>query len=222
LGICILLAPAIQACKAEHVVSKPSTVHAKRLAAENIRTNGVLAGAHQISDRNGEHILVLTRKASSSLVAPQSGRIERIDLVAAYYLRVTKAQWKEEWVIRDVSDCPGLDVDGDFFMPNVTFTDLNKDGTREVTVPYLRFHAVRTSDTDDAIDRLAALRRVAANAVSISSWDPAQLMAPAAEQLTSLDIGEMPSLSIYDGSAERRHDNKAGADAHKQAHGRAL
>lgn len=76
----------------------------------------------------------------------------------------------------------------------------------------LRFHGVRATDIDDAIDRFAALRRVAANAVSISSWDPAQLMAPAAEQLTSLDIGEMPSLSIYDGSAERRHDNKAGAD----------
>jgi len=80
----------------------------------------------------------------------------------------------------------------------------------------LRFHGVRASDTDDAIDRFAAQRRVAANAVSISSWDPAQLMAPAAEQLTSLDIGEMPSLSIYDGSAERRHDNKAFADAHSR------
>jgi type VI secretion system secreted protein VgrG len=80
----------------------------------------------------------------------------------------------------------------------------------------LRFHGVRASDTDDAIDRFAALRRVAANAVSISSWDPAQLMAPAAEQLSSLDIGEMPSLSIYDGSAERRHDNKTAADAHSR------
>ena len=59
----------------------------------------------------------------------------------------------------------------------------------------LRFHSVRASDTDDAIDRFAALRRVAANAVSISNWDPAQLMAPA---------------------AERRHDNKAGADAHSR------
>ncbi|MBB6136530.1 uncharacterized protein involved in type VI secretion and phage assembly [Massilia aurea] len=80
----------------------------------------------------------------------------------------------------------------------------------------LRFHGVRASDTDDAIDRSAAQRRVAANAVSISSWDPAQLMAPAADLLTSLDIGEMPSLSIYDGSAERRHDNKAFADAHSR------
>jgi len=80
----------------------------------------------------------------------------------------------------------------------------------------LRFHGVRASDTDDAIDRSAALRHVAANAVSISSCDPAQLMALAAEQLTSLDIGEMPSLSIYDGSAERRHDTEAGADAHSR------
>jgi type VI secretion system secreted protein VgrG len=80
----------------------------------------------------------------------------------------------------------------------------------------LRFHGVRASDTGDAIDRFAAQRRVAANAVSISSLDPAQLMAPAAEQLSSLDIGEMPSLSIYNGSAERRHDNKAGADAHSR------
>jgi type VI secretion system secreted protein VgrG len=80
----------------------------------------------------------------------------------------------------------------------------------------LRFHGVRASDTDDAIDRFAALRRVAANAVSISSWDPAQLVAPAAEQLSSLDIGEVPSLQIYDGSAERRHENKAGADAHSR------
>ena len=80
----------------------------------------------------------------------------------------------------------------------------------------LRFHGVRASDSDDAIDRFAAQRRVAANAVSISSWDPAQLMAPAAEQLTSLDIGEMPSLSIYDGSAERRQDTEAGADAHSR------
>ena len=80
----------------------------------------------------------------------------------------------------------------------------------------LRFHGLRASDTDDAIDRFAAQRRVAANAVSISSWDPAQLMAPAAKQLISPDIGEMPSLSIYDGSAERRHDSKAFADVHSR------
>lgn len=78
----------------------------------------------------------------------------------------------------------------------------------------LRFHGVRATGTDDAIDAFAAKRRVQANAVTISSWDPAQLVAPGAEQTTSLDIGELPALPIHDGSGERRHADRDGADAH--------
>ena len=80
----------------------------------------------------------------------------------------------------------------------------------------LRFHGVRATDTDDAIDEFNAQRRIQANAVTISSWDPTQLVAPAAEQSTSLDIGDMPALSIYDGSAERRHEDTAAADPHSR------
>lgn len=67
----------------------------------------------------------------------------------------------------------------------------------------LRFHGVRATDTDDAIDRFAARRQVQPNAVSIASWDPAQLLAPSAEQQSSLDAGELPALAVYDGSGER-------------------
>nr|WP_315222585.1 type VI secretion system Vgr family protein [uncultured Duganella sp.] len=80
----------------------------------------------------------------------------------------------------------------------------------------LRYHGVRATDSDDAIDEFNALRRIQANAVTISSWDPTQLVAPAAEQTTSLDIGELPALSIYDGSAERRHADTAAADPHSR------
>lgn len=80
----------------------------------------------------------------------------------------------------------------------------------------LRFHGVRATDVDDAIDGFAARRRVQANAVSISSWDPAQLVAPAAEQMSNLETGGLPSLAIYDGSAERRHADNAGADLHSR------
>jgi type VI secretion system secreted protein VgrG len=62
---------------------------------------------------------------------------------------------------------------------------------------------MRASDSDDAIDQFGARRQVAANAVSISSWDPAQLLAPSAEQQSSLDAGEVPALAVYDGSGER-------------------
>ena len=44
----------------------------------------------------------------------------------------------------------------------------------------LRFHGVRATDTHDAIDQFAALRRIQPNAVTSSSWDPEQLIAHAA------------------------------------------
>ena len=78
----------------------------------------------------------------------------------------------------------------------------------------LRFHGVRATDTDDAIDEFRARRQVQSNAVSISSWDPVQLVAPAAEQASSLDAGELPQLSIYDGSGERIASDAA--DPHSQ------
>jgi type VI secretion system secreted protein VgrG len=78
----------------------------------------------------------------------------------------------------------------------------------------LRFHGVRATDTDDAIDELRARRQVQANAVSISSWDPLQLVAPSAEHASSLDAGELPSLPIYDGSGERIASDSGVADLH--------
>lgn len=35
-----------------------------------------------------------------------------------------------------------------------------------------------------------------------------------AGQLSHLDIDALPSLPIYDGSTEQRHENNAGADAY--------
>ena len=67
----------------------------------------------------------------------------------------------------------------------------------------LRFHGVRATERDDAVDAFGARRRIAANAVAISSWDPAQLLAPAAEQQSMLDAGAVPPLPLHDGSDER-------------------
>ncbi|MGI4720158.1 MAG: type VI secretion system Vgr family protein [Janthinobacterium lividum] len=78
----------------------------------------------------------------------------------------------------------------------------------------LRFHGVRATEEDDAIDGFRARRKVQANAVAISSWDPAQLMAPGAEHESNLDAGELPLLAVYDGSGERIASSRDAADAH--------
>ncbi|PJC98216.1 type VI secretion system tip protein VgrG [Janthinobacterium sp. BJB1] len=75
----------------------------------------------------------------------------------------------------------------------------------------LRFHGVRASDTDDAINSFGARRQVRPNAVGISSWDPQQLAAPAAEHSSSLAAGELPPLPLYDGAGERRHADSTAA-----------
>lgn len=78
------------------------------------------------------------------------------------------------------------------------------DGAAQAPVSgSIRFHGVRATETDDAIDEFRARRQLAANSVAISSWDPALLVAPAAERRSHLDAGKLPRLQVYDGSGER-------------------
>ncbi|HWJ96288.1 MAG TPA: type VI secretion system Vgr family protein, partial [Telluria sp.] len=78
----------------------------------------------------------------------------------------------------------------------------------------IRFHGVRATELDDAIDEFQACRSVAANAVAISSWDPVQLVAPSGEQHSILDAGDLPLLPVYDGSGERISTGKAEPPRH--------
>ncbi|CUI03710.1 type VI secretion system Vgr family protein [Massilia antarctica] len=80
----------------------------------------------------------------------------------------------------------------------------------------LRFHGVRATDTDDAIDAFRARRQVQANAVTISSWDPDQIVAPAAGQHSALAAGELPPMAVYDGSGERIASASEVAGPHSQ------
>jgi type VI secretion system secreted protein VgrG len=88
-------------------------------------------------------------------------------------------------------------------------------GTQLPTLPAgaaLRYHGVRATDTDDAINMFSAVRQVQANAVSISSWHPQQLSAPASELSSSLNNGALPALAIYDGAGESQYDDAGAAN----------
>jgi hypothetical protein len=117
----------------------PMSIDAAFLKTENIPSPGRLVRAYRITDQEGEHVLVMSRKEGPSPQNPDAGRVERIDLTAGFYTRINKGNWTEEWTIRDNSDCPSLDLSAQFYSKYVTFTDLNKDGRVEVTVPYRMF-----------------------------------------------------------------------------------
>lgn len=126
-------------CTASYAAS-PATapVDLSYLRARHLWIDGDLISAQKVYDQRGEHVLVLSRKAGPSSTAPGSKRIERIALHAAYYSQRSSA-WKEDWAVRDFVDCPGLDAAADFFTSELSVTDINNDGTAEVTIPYKLF-----------------------------------------------------------------------------------
>ena len=116
-------------------ISKIDIAH---LAPQNIKPEADLVSAVSVQDKNGAHILVLTRKIGPSHIKKNPSRNERIDLLAVYYTGAN-GNWIEEWEIKDFIDCPGLDSSASFFAEHVTITDLDKNGVAEVSVPYKMF-----------------------------------------------------------------------------------
>lgn len=126
-------------CSVAAAANTPTSVNKQFLAARQVSVPGVLVLARHFADRDGEHLLVLTRRAGPSPSAPTSGRVEHIELLAALHTRAANGTWPRTWTIRDINDCPGLDISADFFPREVRLTDVDRDGRIEVTVPYRMF-----------------------------------------------------------------------------------
>lgn len=125
-------------CRADTQAFHPEPVDAQYLKAQQIKVPAPPTSAMRVADKNGEHLLVMTRSVGASPSRPKSGRIEHIALIATYYDR-RGTGWATAWTIRDSVDCPGLDAAAEFFTSAVSFTDLNADGRAEITVPYRLF-----------------------------------------------------------------------------------
>ena len=81
---------------------------------------------------------------------------------------------------------------------------------------HLRYHGIRATDKEDAVDTFSAEHQIQANAVCVSSWDYKQLQATAAEQtaaLSALERETLPLLQVYHGNGAQRFANDAAAEA---------
>jgi hypothetical protein len=134
---CALLCASLPVLAANAKVASRSLAEAE-LAGEHLVIAGKMISSWNIQDNNGQHILVLSSLGGPSRQQPGSDRLERTDLRASFYSKA-RGQWVEEWNIKDGVDCPGLDHQAAFFPKHVTVTDLNEDGTAEVTVSYKMF-----------------------------------------------------------------------------------
>jgi type VI secretion system secreted protein VgrG len=64
----------------------------------------------------------------------------------------------------------------------------------------------------DAITAFSARRAVAANAVTLGSWAPRELVGHSAAVETALTIGEVPTLEVYDGAGQDRYADPSAAE----------
>lgn len=121
-----------------YVAPRTYAISDEELAARGLPIPANFNYVRRIVDGQGEHVLQLTRDEKVSPSNPDSGRNEYIRLKATYFTKVGRG-WIQDWTVMDYVDCPGMDIDGDFFYRAITVTDLNRDGLAEVTLPYHLF-----------------------------------------------------------------------------------
>ena len=63
----------------------------------------------------------------------------------------------------------------------------------------------------DAITAFMARRSLQPNAVALGSWDYKRLAGTAAQDASALELGELPTLEVYDGAGAYRYENEAHA-----------
>lgn len=123
------------ACRTSHADSVTYTpLPPEEADGLRVATSGKILLGRKVSDSLGEHVLLLTEKPTASA----NGKIERRELVATYFDRSADG-WTPGWSVKDGVDCPGLDSAASFFVDATTITDLDNDGTAEVTVAYKTF-----------------------------------------------------------------------------------
>jgi type VI secretion system secreted protein VgrG len=64
----------------------------------------------------------------------------------------------------------------------------------------------------DAVTAFAAVRRVQPQAITLGAWDERRVAGVSATLQSALDLGELPTLEVYDGSGERHHLDTAHAE----------
>ena len=113
-------------------------ISTKGVQQEKISLAAPLVKGVAFNDVKGGHLLLLTKLSSPSKNKPDPHRMERHELKAIHFKKTTKG-WLQEWAITDYVDCPGLDSEANFYLDQVSITDVNNDGHAEVSVPYNLF-----------------------------------------------------------------------------------
>lgn len=96
--------------------------------------SGTLLRQLHVADDDGEGLMLLSRQ-QDTFTDEDGVDQDRITLVATLYQRDdAQSPWEQAWQDVDPTECPGLDLEADFFVDPFQATDLDGDGRAEYTV----------------------------------------------------------------------------------------
>ncbi|TBO34260.1 hypothetical protein EYS42_02190 [Aquabacterium lacunae] len=132
------LSGGLSAHAATAVATVPVEAHAFHQA--DLPLPAPLVMGWQYEDQNGKHLVALMQSAD----AKTSRRAAKATGTAAWQgpalyavsWRLKGARWVAEWALRDGVECPELDAEARFVLPQVTTLDADDDGVAEVYLPY--------------------------------------------------------------------------------------
>ncbi len=139
IALLALAPPALHA--ATTVAITPVTAHTFHQA--ELPLPAPLVMGWQYEDQAGKHLVALmqTPDAKASRRAAKATGTAAWQGPALYAVswRLKGARWVAVWALRDGVECPELDAEARFLLPQVTTLDADDDGVAEVYLPYKLF-----------------------------------------------------------------------------------
>ncbi len=132
-------APALQA--ASPVETQPVAAHVFHQA--ELPLPAPLVAGWRYEDKEGRHLVALMQsphaKASRRAAKATGTAAWQGPSLYAVSWRQKGHRWVAEWALRDGVECPELDAQANFIVPQIVTADADDDGIAEVYLPYVLF-----------------------------------------------------------------------------------
>lgn len=124
-----------QATHAVHIIDAP-------VSPDDLRSFGIdstVSHSLRFTDQHGEYAAAFSRHATHEEDPDDETILDRITLTAQIRPASGDRTGNQPWQHSAVVECDGVDIEADFYPETFSVTDLDGDGTAELTFAYHRF-----------------------------------------------------------------------------------
>ncbi|RPD46320.1 hypothetical protein DNI29_15070 [Hymenobacter sediminis] len=196
----------------------PNSIHVRTLKASQILDPtllppGKLLEARQWQDRNGENLLVITRRGPfDEKITEYTDEESGVELFARQYVRQAAGRWQELWHMQDAIRNCAFDMWLGPLPGSTSVTDLNADGETETTLVYQLTCRSDVSPSDLKLIMHAGRKKYALRGQTVVQYDSVTVAqrAPAnpccVDTLSKAELDAPEGYTLYAGRYQNEKD----------------